>query len=500
MGNAAQFDLIVVGGGINGCGIARDAAGRGLRVLLVEKDDLAAHTSSASTKLIHGGLRYLEHLEFKLVRESLIERERLLRIAPHLVRLMEFVVPQASSQRPAWLIRLGLVIYDYLGGTGTLPRTRTISLESDGRGDGLSTPSGKALVYSDCVVDDSRLAILNAVDAQERGAEIRTRTELIAARREKDEWIATIRGCGGDETVRAKVIANATGPWASALFSRMGNTRPRRSIRLVKGSHVVLPRLYSGEHAFLIQNSDGRVVFAIPYQGEFTLVGTTELWWDGPPGAAVIDDAEIDYLLDIVDRTFEAKVSRAEIRWTYSGIRPLYDDRASKASAITRDYVLDLDKDGAPLLSVFGGKLTTYRRLAEQALDRLAFSFPEAGGAWTDNTVLPGGDLGTSIEEYSRTLETRYTFLRTGECRRLARSYGRRAEHLLRGAKSARDLGERFGADLSKREVDYLVEQEWARTAEDVLWRRTKLGLRLGTEEARRLDAYVRHRLAEGSP
>jgi glycerol-3-phosphate dehydrogenase len=276
----------------------------------------------------------------------------------------------------------------------------------------------------------------------------------------------------------------------------MHNARSRRSIRLVKGSHIVLPRLYSGEHAFLIQNSDRRVVFAIPYQGEFTLVGTTERWWDGPPGTAVIDDAEIGYLLEVVDRTFEAKVSGEEIRWTYSGIRPLYDDRASKASAITRNYVLDLDKDGAPLLSVFGGKLTTYRRLAEQALDRLAFYFPEAGGAWTDNSILPGGDLGTSIEEYSRTLEARYSFLCTGECRRLAGSYGRRAEHVLRGAKSADDLGERFGADLFEREVDYLVGEEWARTAEDILWRRTKLGLQLGAEDARSLDAYVRHRLA----
>ena len=497
MGKTAQFDLIVVGGGINGCGIARDAAGRGLRVLLVEKDDLAAHTSSASTKLIHGGLRYLEHLEIKLVREALKERERLLRVAPHLVRPMEFLVPQTSSQRPAWLIGLGLFIYDRLGGAGTLPRTRTINLVGDRRGAGLATRAGKAFVYSDCVVDDSRLTILNAVDARERGAEIRTRTELIAARREKGQWITTIRGRDGEETVHGKVIANATGPWVSAIFSRMEGVRPRRSIRLVKGSHIVLPRLYSGEHAILIQNPDGRVAFAIPHEGEFTLVGTTELWWDGPPGAATISDAEIRYLLDVVDRTFKAKASREDICWTYSGIRPLYDDRASKASAITRDYFLDLDKGGAPLLSVFGGKLTTYRRLSEQALNLLAPSFPEAGGAWTDRVPLPGGDLGTSIDAYIRNLGARYSFLGPDGSRRLARSYGRRAEHLLRNATSADVLGKRFGSNLFEREVDYLIEAEWACTAEDVLWRRTKLGLHMESKDVRRLDAYIHGQLAE---
>jgi glycerol-3-phosphate dehydrogenase len=357
----------------------------------------------------------------------------------------------------------------------------------------LATCSGNAFVYSDCVVDDSRLVILNAVAAREHGAEIRTRTELIAARREKDEWLATIRGFGGEETVRTKVIANATGPWVQELFTRIENARPRRSIRLLKGSHIILPRLYGGEHAFLIQNLDGRVVFAIPYQGEFTLVGTTELWWDGPPGPAVIDDVEIRYLLEVVDRTFTANVSRDEIRWTYSGIRPLYDDRATKASAVTRDYVLDLDSDGAPLLSVFGGKLTTYRRLAERALDRLAPNFPEVGSAWTGNIPLPGGDLTASVEHYCRTLENRYPFMSPAELRRLAHSYGCRAERLLGNASRENDLGERFGSDLTKREVDYLMRQEWARTAEDILWRRTKLGLQMRTVDVGRLDAYVRN-------
>jgi glycerol-3-phosphate dehydrogenase len=494
------FDLLIVGGGINGAGIARDAAGRGLKVLLVERDDLAAHTSSASTKLIHGGLRYLEHFDFRLVRESLIERERLLSIAPHIVQPLEFVIPQSESIRPAWMVRLGLFIYDHLGGRQTLPRTRIIRLEDHGFGRGLEVPVGKAFVYSDCRVDDSRLVLLNALDAAERGAQIRTRTELVAAHRASDQWTATLRGPGGSSEVRARVLVNAAGPWVDALFDRLGGARKRCSIRLVKGSHIVLPRLFPGEQAFLIQNPDRRVIFAIPFEREFTLVGTTDQGWDGPPAAAVISEEEINYLLDAVHRTFARKMGTGDIRGTYSGIRPLYDNRATNASAVTRDYVLDLDTDQAPLLSIFGGKLTTYRRLAEHALDRLSRYFPALSNAWTGDVALPGGDLAQPIETYAARLGDRYPFLPPPELARLARTYGTRAERLLGGAARAADLGEKFGAMLTAREVDYLISEEWARTAEDILFRRTKLGFQVSPETVERLEDYLRSRSAGSVP
>ena len=392
MPETPTFDLLIVGGGINGAGIARDAAGRGLKVLLVEKDDLAAHTSSASTKLIHGGLRYLEQLEFRLVRESLAERERLWGIAPHIVRPLDFVMPQAGSTRPAWLVRLGLLLYDHLGGRKRLPATRTLDLATDPRGAGLKERSGKAFAYADCFVDDSRLVILNALDAAERGARIATRTELVHAERGTDMWQATLLGPQGQGRVAARVLVNAAGPWVTDLLHRI-HVESRRHIRLVKGSHILLPRLYAGEHAFLIQNPDRRVVFAIPFEQDFTLVGTTDLFWDDEPGPPRIDDEEVGYLLDAVHRTFAKAVEREDIVWTYSGIRPLFDDGSSNAARVTRDYSLDLDLQGAPVLSIFGGKLTTYRRLAEQVLHRLHRIFPGAGGPWTASAPLPGGDL-----------------------------------------------------------------------------------------------------------
>jgi glycerol-3-phosphate dehydrogenase len=488
MAAPSTFDLLIVGGGINGAGIARDAAGRGLKVLLVERDDLASHTSSASTKLIHGGLRYLEQLEFRLVRESLAERERLWTIAPHIVRPLDFVVPQEGSTRPAWLVRLGLLLYDHLGGRKRLPPARTIDLATDPLGDGLKSRAGKAFAYADCFVDDSRLVILNALDAAERGARIATRTELVHAERGTDMWQATLLGPAGQERVAARVLVNAAGPWVTDLLDRI-HVGSRRRIRLVKGSHIVLPRLYSGEHAFLIQNPDQRVIFAIPLECDFTLVGTTDSFWNAEPGSPTIDDAEVSYLLDAVHRTFARTVERGDIVWTYSGIRPLFDDGSSNAARVTRDYSLDLDLQGAPVLSIFGGKLTTYRRLAEQVLRRLHPILSSAGEPWTASTPLPGGDLPEGGPPALVTeLQTEFPAMPAALLYRLARTYGTRARQML----SAGDLGTIVAGDLTEGEVGYLVEHEWARTAEDILFRRTKLGLHLPPTTASRLEELLR--------
>ena len=483
MAGTPTFDLLIVGGGINGAGIARDAAGRGLTVLLVEKEDLASHTSSASTKLIHGGLRYIEQLEFRLVRESLIERERLWRIAPHIIRPLDFVVPQEGSTRPAWLVRLGLFLYDHLGGRKRLPATRIVDLAEDFRGDGLKVRTGKAFLYADCLVDDSRLVVLNALDAAERGARIATRTKLIHAERGTDLWQATLHGPAGQEQVSARVVINAAGPWVSDLLRRI-HVESRRNIRLVKGSHIVLPRLYAGEHAFLIQNPDRRVVFAIPFEREFTLIGTTDSFWDAEPGSPEIDDAEIAYLLDAVRRTFAKEAERDDIVWTYSGIRPLFDDGSRNAARVTRDYSLDLDMRGAPVLSIFGGKLTTYRRLAEQVLHRLQTIFPGAGPSWTASAPLPGGNL---ADGGLANLRIEFPSVPIALLDRLARTYGTRARQILSG-----DLGGNIAGDLTESEVHYLVQHEWARTAEDILFRRTKLGLHLPATAAPRLEEVLR--------
>ena len=485
MAKTPTFDLLIVGGGINGAGIARDAAGRGLKVLLVEKDDLAAHTSSASSKLIHGGLRYLEQFQFRLVRESLSERERLLRIAPHLIRRLDFVVPREDSPRPAWLVRLGLLLYDNLAGRDWLPSTRTVGLAADACGEGLRRREGKAFVYSDCFADDSRLVVLNALDAAERGARVLTGTELIAADRGKT-WTATVRGPPGEERVQARVLVNAAGPWVSDLLKRVNVTSPCR-IRLVKGSHIVLPRLYEGDHAFLIQNSDSRIVFAIPFETDFTLIGTTDSFWNAEPGDPEIDETETDYLLDVVRRTFAKPIERRDIVWTYSGIRPLFDDGSSTAATVTRDYVLDLDLQAAPMLSIFGGKLTTYRRLAEQVLQRLHPLFPSAGGPWTASALLPGGDLpeGRPAALLSK-LHTDFPDTSAALLDRLARTYGTRAREILSAG-----LGKIIAGDLTEGEVRYLVDHEWARTAEDILFRRTKLGLHLPSTTASRLEELL---------
>ncbi len=480
-------DLLVVGGGINGTGIARDAAGRGLSVMLVEKADLAAHTSSASSKLVHGGLRYLEQFELKLVRESLAERERLLRAAPHIVRPLEFLLPLGEGSRPAWMIRAGLFLYDHVGGRTVLPGSRAIALDSDARG--LRPGMRKAFAYWDCEVQDARLVVLNAIDASERGATINTRTELVEASHERGAWSARLRSANGERTVRARALVNAAGPWAAQLLNRVEGASPRRRVRLVKGSHIVLPRLYSGDHAFILQNPDRRVVFAIPFEDRFTLVGTTDVEWTGDLGRPQIGEAEVDYLLATVERKLVRGASRSDVVWTYSGVRTLVDDGTRDPSKVTRDYVLDLDPRGAPLLSAFGGKLTTYRRLAESAVNRLAPSLPSCGPAWTADAVLPGGDV---AEGFAELLGAEWPALPSELLSRWARTYGSRVNVLLEGVRSADDLGEHFGAGLYAREVDYLVVHEWARTAEDVLFRRTKLGLHIAPEGAERVAAYMR--------
>ena len=392
------YDLLIIGGGINGTGIARDAAGRGLSVVLVEQDDLASHTSSASTKLIHGGLRYLEYGEFRLVREALKEREVLWGMAPHIIWPLRFVLPQTHSPRPAWMVRAGLFLYDQIGGRKRLPATESIRLVSDPRGRGLRIGQrDRAFVYSDCWVEDSRLVVLNAIDAQQRGAQILTRTRFTSARRTSVGWEAQVSIGGNTQTVQTKAIVNAAGPWVAEVLSRLPHRDTAHGVRLIKGSHIVVPRLYDGNHAFMLQNSDRRIVFAIPYEDHFTLVGTTDEAWVQGPGAAQISAGETRYLLDTIRQYFDAPVSDADIVWSFAGIRPLFDDKAVNASAVTRDYVLDCDTGsdcaGAPLLSVYGGKITTYRKLAEQALEELAAHFPAAGRAWTAGAVLPGGDM-----------------------------------------------------------------------------------------------------------
>ncbi len=491
------YDLLVIGGGINGAGIARDAAGRGLKVLLIEQDDLAAHTSSASTKLIHGGLRYLETYDFRLVRESLIERERLLAAAPHLVRPMRFVLPHDPLIRPAWLVRLGLFLYDHLARRQRLPGCERLDFRKDVRGAPLKALSPVAFAYSDCATDDSRLVIANAIDAAERGAVIRTRTRLEQAQRADGLWDCTVlnRDAAQISKVYARALVNAGGPWVTEILnSRLGHPTDKH-VRLVKGSHIVVRRLYEGEHAYMLQNPDRRIVFAIPYERDFTLIGTTDIPFDEPPGQPAISDDEADYLLETIARWFKQPAARADIVWTYSGVRPLFDDGSQNVSTMTRDYAFDLDApDGAaPLLSVFGGKLTTYRRLAEHALDDLKPFFPAMADAWTGGAPLPGGDMPDGeIEAYISGFAARHPFLPRETAERLVHAYGTRAEQVIGGAKSLDDLGRDLGAGLSEAEVRYLAQKEWARSADDVLWRRSKLGLRVAAEAENAVQAALR--------
>ena len=489
--STAPFDLAVIGGGVNGTGIARDAAGRGLSVVLLEQEDLANGTSSASTKLIHGGLRYLEYHEFRLVREALAEREVLLRAAPHIIRPMRFVLPHHAGLRSQWLIRLGLFLYDHLGGRKILAPSRSLDLRRDPAREPLQPRFTHGFEYSDCSVDDARLVILNARDAAARGAEIRTRTRCMAARHDNGQW--RLRLDRGDE-VAARVLVNAAGPYVSQVLGAVISQPAPQPIRLVKGSNIVVPRLYTHDRAYIFQNADGRVCFAIPYQHDFTLIGTTDEDFHGDPGAVTSTPAEEAYLCGAVSEYFRQQVVPETIVWRYSGVRPLLDDGASKAQEATRDYLLTLDaRDGeAPLLSVFGGKLTTYRKLAEAALARLARFFPAMHGPWTAGAALPGGDFPwDAIVRVQQDLQRRYPFLPDATAARLVRAYGTLAAEMLGDARSAADLGRCFGADVTEREVVWLMRTEWARSAEDLLWRRSKLGLRLSPGEAAALDEWL---------
>jgi len=494
-------DLFIIGGGINGCGIARDAAGRGLKVFLAEQGDLASGTSSASTKLIHGGLRYLEHYEFRLVREALIEREVLLRAAPHIIWPLRFVLPHHRGLRPRPLIRLGLFLYDHLGGRKILPPTRSIDLRSDPIGKPLKEQFVRGYEYSDCWVEDARLVVLNARDAAGRGADIRTRTKCTAARRVDGLWEMTIADEGGrEEKVRARVLINAAGPWVSQVLGSVVGRNDPDKIRMVKGSHLVVDRLYDHDRCYIFQNADGRICFSIPYETNYTLIGTTDEDHAGDPGSPHISEAETDYLLKAVSEYFRRPVTRQQVRWSYSGIRPLYDDGASKAQEATRDYVLKLDHpdSGAPLLSIFGGKITTFRKLAEAAMEKITPFFPQLGGPWTAGAALPGGDFPHSaVEQRIADLCRAYPFLAPGNVRRMFRAYGTDAETMLGGARSLADMGRNFGW-LSEREIEWLKLQEWARSADDILWRRSKLGLHLSAEEQQALRQFFATEAAEG--
>lgn len=511
------IDIFVIGGGINGCGIARDAAGRGLSVMLAEMDDLASATSSSSTKLFHGGLRYLEYFEFRLVREALIERETLLRAMPHIAwpmrfvlpfhpsmrfetetpasKLLSFIMPWMKGRRPAWMIRLGLFLYDNMGGRDILPATKTLALSSAPEGMPLQDRFEIAFEYSDCWVEDSRLVVLNARDAEARGARIRTRTKVISAERKGELWEIELEDqtTKANETVYAYAIVNAGGPWVENIVRDVARINASEGVRLVRGSHIVTKRLYDHDKAYFFQGSDGRIIFAIPYETDFTLIGTTDHEHEGSAQDAVCTPQEQDYLCAFASDYFAKPVTREDIVWTYSGVRPLYDDGAKSATAATRDYVLSLnDEYGPPILNVFGGKITTYRRLAESAMEKLEPFFPTTAQRWTAGEALPGGGFGyEELGTLYANLRKQYPFLDERWLTRLVRAYGDDTENVLGIVEKSEDLGVRFGADLTEAEVRWLMEREYARTSEDVVWRRSKLGLRMSKNEIAELDRWM---------
>ncbi len=512
-----EYDLFIIGGGINGCGIARDAAGRGLSVALAEMNDLASATSSASTKLFHGGLRYLEYLEVRLVHESLVERETLLRAMPHISwpmrfvlpispemrfegdtptsRLLSVVMPWMKGRRPAWLIRLGLFIYDHLGGRKILPGTRRVDLRNDPAGAPLKNTFTVAYEYSDCWVEDSRLVALNARDAARRGARIMTRARVVLAKRDGDHWLVVTESDGGRLEHRAKMLVNASGPWVQNVIQTKISLNSTEGVRLVRGSHIVVKQLFDHDRCYFFQGKDGRIIFAIPYETDFTLIGTTDKDHQADPSDARATEEEQDYLCRFASEYFERPVTRDDIVWTYSGVRPLYDDGAKSATAATRDYVLSVDDAGPPVLSVFGGKITTYRRLAQSAMAKIGRYFPELHGDWTAGVPLPGGDFPVDgFEDVVHGLRRDYPFLNERWARRLVRAYGIEAREILGSAKGAGDLGVDFGATLSEAEIRWLMRREFARRADDVVWRRSKLGLRMTADEISRLDDWMQAR------
>jgi glycerol-3-phosphate dehydrogenase len=493
------YDVAIIGGGINGCGIARDAAGRGLSVYLCEQADLGSGTSSAATKLIHGGLRYLEYLEFRLVREALVEREVLWRIAPHIIRPLRFVLPYHDGLRPAWLLRLGLFLYDHLGGRKLLPPTTTLDLAKNVAGRPLK-PGRYSLgfEYSDCWVDDARLVVLNARDAVDRGATVRPRTKAVAAERVGDVWHLTTcdrRNGVQPETICARILVNAAGPWVGDVLAVTQRRNVPVGIRLVQGSHIVVPKLYTHDRCYIFQNPDKRIIFAIPYESDFTLIGTTENDYVGDPGAVTTSPEDIEYLCHAANRYFSTTIAPAQVVWTYSGVRPLYDDGASEAQAATRDYVLDLDEAGPPMLSIFGGKITTYRRLAQHALAKLERHLPAKArhnADWTGRSPLPGGDFPVQgFEALVNDISREYSWLGAQQARRLARAYGTKTRAILDGATNWSSLGRDFGTGLTEAEVLYLIREEWAKNAADVIWRRSKFGLRLSPAQVSALESFM---------
>ncbi|TMM54148.1 glycerol-3-phosphate dehydrogenase [Sulfitobacter sabulilitoris] len=516
------FDLFVIGGGINGCGIARDAAGRGMRVALAEMNDLASATSSASTKLFHGGLRYLEYFEIRLVREALIERETLLRAMPHISWPMRFVLPYhrdmrfesdtptskllntvmpwMKGRRPAWLIRLGLFLYDTLGGRKILPPTTTLDLRGSPEGAPLEDRFETAYEYSDCWIEDSRLVVLNACDAEARGARIMTRTKVQSAERVDGAWQVTVKDRDSGETrmFRARMLVNAGGPWVGDIIQQKVRINSREGVRLVRGSHIVTRRLFDHDKCYFFQGTDGRIIFAIPYETDFTLIGTTDNEHADPDEKPVCTPAERAYLVDFANQYFKHDITTDDIVWTYSGVRPLYDDGVSSATAATRDYTLKVDDaGGAPILNVFGGKITTYRRLAESALVKIGPYFPGTPGAWTAGVALPGGDFPVDgVDALIAAVRAEYAFLDAAWARRLIRAYGTETRQVLGDATTRDALGEDFGATLTAREVAWLMDREYAREAQDVIWRRSKLGLRLDDRQIARLEAWMRDRRA----
>ena len=517
------YELFIIGGGINGCGIARDAAGRGLSVCLAEMNDLASATSSASTKLFHGGLRYLEYFEFRLVREALVERETLLKAMPHISwpmrfvlpyhrdmrfesdtptsRLLTMVMPWMKGRRPAWLIRLGLFLYDHLGGRKILPGTTTLDLTTDSAGVPLHERFRTAYEYSDCWIEDSRLVVLNARDAHARGARIMTRTTVTSAERSNCHWVVQLEDTATEERfeIKAKMLVNAGGPWVGDIIRNTVRSNSREGVRLVRGSHIVTRKLFDHDKCYFFQGTDGRIIFAIPYEGDFTLLGTTDAEHDDPSRKPVCTPEEKQYLLEFASQYFKQPVTDADVIWTYSGVRPLYDDGATSATAATRDYVLKVDRaGGAPLLNVFGGKITTYRKLAEAALEKIVAFFPNATGDWTAGVALPGGDMAVDgVDALVARLCAAHPFLDQTWARRLVRAYGTEAEAVLSGAETSDQMGQDFGATITARELDWVIEKEWVQSSDDFLWRRSKLGLRLTADQHKAIDDYIQKAVSQ---
>lgn len=501
-----SYDILVIGGGINGCGIARDATGRGYKVCLAEMNDLASGTSSWSTKLIHGGLRYLEYYEFRLVREALIERETLWAMAPHIVRPLRFILPHHKGLRPAWLIRLGLFLYDYMGGRKKLPATSTVNLMTDVTGKPLKPMFSKGFEYSDCWVDDARLVVLNAVDASDAGAEIKVRTKVVSAKRVDGVWHAELENTetGKIETVEARLVVNAAGPWVDRVLNNAVGKENSKNVRMVQGSHIIVNKMFEHDRCYIFQNDDNRIIFAIPYEQDYTLIGTTDRDYDEDPGEVKITQGEIDYLCDAASEYFKVPITEADMVWNYSGVRPLYDDGASSAQEATRDYTLKLDEGEngeASMVNIFGGKITTFRKLAESMMDIVEEQIGAKQPEWTNGASLPGGSFKAEENDtLIAKITSDYPFLNQKIATRLLHTYGMRTFRFMDGATSIEDMGEDFSgksdAGLYAREIDYLIDTEWVRDADDVLWRRSKLGIKIKGKAVTQLQAYIEKRRA----